>query len=60
MLVSRAFKDSSKCVLGVFNVSFKSVSWVQKGCFMGVSIVFVFIEFVVANWAYGGGLVFVS
>ena len=37
---------------------FKSVSRVLKGSFMGVSIVFVFIEFITATQAYGG-LVFI-
>ena len=48
------FKVSFKGVLGVFIVSFKSVSRLQKGCFMGVSIVFVFIEVITATRAYGG------
>ena len=39
---------------GLFKVSFKSVSRVLKGSFMGVSIVFVFIEVIAATRAYGG------
>ena len=36
-------------VSGVFKVSFKSVSRVLKGSYMGVSIVFVFIEVIAAT-----------
>ena len=43
-----------KGVSGVFKVSFKSVSRVLKGSFMGVSVVFVFIEVIAATRAYGG------
>ena len=35
-------------------VCFRSVSRVLKGSFMGVSIVFVFIEVIAATRAYGG------
>ena len=42
----------------MFKVGFKSVSRVLKGSFMGVSIVFVFIEVIAANRAYGGLVLF--
>ena len=45
---------NSNCLSGVFKVSFKSVSRVLKGSFIGVSIVFVFIEVIAATRAYGG------
>ena len=48
------FKVSFKYVSGVFKVNCKSVSRVLKGSFMGVLIVFVFIEVIVATRAYGG------
>ena len=43
----------------MFKVSFKSVTLVLKGSFMGVSIAFVFIEVIAATRAYGG-LVFTN
>ena len=47
--ISSMFQDS-----GLFKVSFKSVSRVLKGNFMGVSIVCVLIEVVAATRAFGG------
>ena len=67
--MSRVLKVSYKRVSGifkfsfkyeVFKVSFKSVSRVLKGTFMGVSIVFVFIEVIAATRAYGGLVSFSS
>ena len=49
-LASRAFKLVSR----VNQEYLKLVSTVLKGSFMGVSIVFVFIEVIAATRAYGG------
>ena len=54
------YQECLKLVSSMFQECLKLVSRVLKGSFMGVSIVFVFIEVIAATRAYGGLVSFSS